>query len=234
MNRERVESIYRKFCRQFGVNIENGVLNERTNLKFATMPYIGSNYFLARKRLLFVGMDIGKDETPGKIQSLEERRVAIECDVNFNPHIAGTFCTALYYLKTEYDWEDVWDKFSSYPTYSQATKVQHHKDGENPISFVALTNLHKFVTIDRENRTGDVDRKFLEKEVEESWLLKEIKLLRPDIVFLQSKTMQLSPDTIQQVKDSNVRLLRTQHPAFRPKTKGEKSPISYVNNFEEI
>ncbi|WP_419161621.1 hypothetical protein [Candidatus Palauibacter sp.] len=64
------------------------------------------------KRLLVVGRDIGSDETPGRLQHFEERRRAIECTPlpSLNPHIAGTYFTALKYACPVQEWDQVKDR----------------------------------------------------------------------------------------------------------------------------
>jgi hypothetical protein len=230
MSLKQIEIEYQKFFTEFGIDLTSGVLKEFPKLKFATMPHIGSNYFSAKKKILFIGLDIGKDETHGRYQDLAERNSNIECDINFNPHIAGTYCSAVYLLKELYDWENIWNIFLSYPTYSKATKIQHHKDGENPLSYVSLTNLHKFVTNEREDRAGDVNRKFLKREVEELLLLKEIEILEPDLVFFQGKLP--SSGTVQKIKENKVKIILASHPSYR--VKGGRKPQNYIDTFREI
>ena len=229
MNRQRIENTYHKFFRKFKIDSTTGVLQENPNLKFATMPYIGRQYFLAKQRILFIAMDIGKDETKNKYQSLDERNQAIEKDIIVSsPHISGTYCAALYLLKELHGWQDTWQVFCANATYSQATKIKHHEDGENPLAFVALTNLHKFVTIDREKREGDLDRKFLKKEFEEAFLLEEIKLLKPHILFLQGQ-LQISPETMLKIKGNDIKIIAAPHPAYRKA--GGRNPLVYVGSF---
>ena len=227
---EKIKIAYQNFFKDFDIDSQSGVLEKFPNYKFATMPYIGSNYFSAKKKILFIGLDIGKDEFPGKYQDLTERNSNIEHVTKFNPHIAGTYCTSLYLLKKEYDWENIWNTFSSYPSYSQATKIQHHKEGENPLSFVSLTNLHKFVTVERKNRSGDSNRKFLNKEIEESLLFKEIEILNPEIVVFQGKLP--SSYIIQKIKEINIKMIAAPHPSYR--VKGGRNPRVYVEKFQEI
>lgn len=118
---EMVAHEYQRFFEELGIDPESGVLEIAPTKKFATFPYIGSSYFGAKRKILFVGMDIGRDETPGRIQSFEERNATIECDTHFNKHIAGTYNTALYLLKEHYGWEDIWQKFVLFDTYNHAT-----------------------------------------------------------------------------------------------------------------
>lgn len=227
---EQIEIEYKSFFEKFEIDQVTGISGLYPEVKFVTMPYIGSKYFSSKKKILFVGMDVGMDETPGRFQGLVERNSNIERDKNFNPHIAGTYCSALYLLKEEYNWEDSWTKLCEHETYSRATKIQNHLPGENPLSYVALTNLHKFVTISRINRSGDENRKFLQQEIEESLLLKEIEILRPDIVFFQGKIP--SSDTIKNIKARNIKLIVAFHPANRQKS-GRK-PQNYITTFKEI
>ncbi len=230
MNNDQIEIVYQKFFKEFDIDPATGILNSYPEIKFVTMPYIGSKYFISKNKILFVGMDVGKDETPGRFQDLEERNSNIECDINFNPHIAGTYCSALYLLKNKQDWQNVWDKFIKYDTYSQATKIQNHKDGENPLSFVALTNLYKFVTISRANRSGSENRKFLKKELEESLLLKEIEILRPNIIVFQGKLP--SSNTIIKIREKNIEIIFAFHPSNRQKA--GRNPQNYILTFKEI
>ena len=233
MYREQIEIEYQKFFNEFGVDEKSGESEKLPGKKFATYPYIGSKYPTAKKKILFVGLDIGKDETPGKYQTLADRNMAIESrfkDVILNsPHISGTYCSALYLLKEEYNWEDIWLEFSKYSTYRQATKVKHHRDGENPLSFVSLTNLHKFVTIGRKNRAGDDDRVHKESATLESLkklLLKEIEILKPDVVLFQ-KEQKL--DIISQIEELDIRVILAPHPANRKK--GGMNPKNYTDAF---
>ncbi len=97
-----------------GIDPETGTTPLQTDWKFAAYPYIGSKYGADPdvKRLLVVGRDIGSDETPGRLQHFEERRRAIECTPlpSLNPHIAGTYFTALKYACPVQEWDQVKDR----------------------------------------------------------------------------------------------------------------------------
>lgn len=182
-------------------------------------------------KFFFVGQDIGKDETPGYIQTFEDRNDSIEKDIILNsPHISGTYSSALFLLKNHYNWEDSWNNHRKFPTYSQATKNKLHKEKENPLSFVALTNLHKFVSSNRELRSGDDNRKFIKIEKEEEILLKEIEALKPDLVFFQGKLP--SPSTIEKIKLKNIKITKARHPSYREKS-GRKPDI-YIKTFSDL
>ena len=90
---------YLSFFDLFKINKQTGELLDYSNVKFITMPYIGSKYTLSKQKILFVGMDVGKDETPGRYQNFDERNSNIENNSHFNPHIAGTYCSSLFLLK---------------------------------------------------------------------------------------------------------------------------------------
>ncbi|MFY7936697.1 MAG: hypothetical protein ACOVOQ_04925 [Flavobacterium sp.] len=221
---------YKNFFKEFEINTTTGILKNFPNIKFITMPFIGSKFEVSKTKILFVGMDVGKDETPNRYQDLAERNSNIENNTGFNPHIAGTYASALFLLKEENEWKDIWEKFISYPTYSQATKFQNHKNEENPLSFISLTNIHKFVTINRQNRSGDENRKFLKREIEESLLLKEIAILKPNIILFQGKLP--SNSIVERIKEEKIRIILAYHPAYRKK--GGRNPKIYTETFREI
>jgi hypothetical protein len=236
MGEEQIKTVYDEFLKEFRID-SDGFLGKFPNLKwkFATMPYIGSKYFSAKTKILFVGLDIGSDETPpkdgapGRYQDLAERNGNIENNIG-NWHIAGTYCCALNLLKEQYSWENAWQELCNYPTYHKLTKDKPRTGGENPLSFVALTNLFKFVTIGREGRTGGENRKFVDREAEELWFLREIEALKPGIVFFQTKeTWRLSAETTQRIKESNITIMRAPHPAFPYMG---KRPQDYIRTFE--
>ena len=77
--RERLEASYRRFFRDMEIDPATGTTPREAARKFATYPYIGSRYGSpGPRKLLIVGLDIGSDETPGRLQHFEERRRAIE------------------------------------------------------------------------------------------------------------------------------------------------------------
>lgn len=230
MNLEQLKKDYLKFFDDFKIDKTTGILEDFPTKKFATMPHIGSNYANAKHKILFVGQDIGQDETEKYYQDFDERSQSIEKESNFNPHIAGTYSSALYLLKDFYNWESIWNQHCNYSTYSQATKNILHKEKENPLSFITLTNLHKFVTVNREHRAGNLDRKFLKKEIEEEILLCEIEALNPNIVFFQGK--KPSDLTIENIKSKNIEVILARHPSYRKKD-GRK-PQNYLKTFEKL
>ena len=217
MNLENeIKKIYEDFFKDLNIDKKTGKVGD-TNKRFATFPYIGSNYETAKKKILIVGLDIGKDEykEDNIFQSIETRRSNVCIDCNFNhPHIPGTYGTALYFLKDLYNWNNVWDEIIKFPTFQKALKKQLHKNGENPLSYIALSNFYKFVQFDREKRAGDLDRKYIDAEFEENFFISEVKTLNPDIIIFQGKPKQV---ILEKLKNLNKEIYVGPHPTYREK-----------------
>ncbi len=103
---QKLTEAYDRFFAHFDINKCTGTVLSgsakvygNNGLKFATYPYVGSQYG-HEKKVLFVGLDICEDETPSKLQSFDERRHQIEdkCPRKHNPHIAGTYVVAAHVL----------------------------------------------------------------------------------------------------------------------------------------
>lgn len=144
-------------------------------LKFATFPYGGVNYQTAKRKILFVGLDI-------------------------------------------------------YPTSQQATKSKNHGAGENPLTYVSLSNFFKFVEIGREFRSGDSDRNYINKEAERRLFIDEIKKLEPDIIVFQGNSPAV--DVISELKKLNIVVYKAPHPSNR--NPGGRQPENYVKNLKEF
>ena len=185
---------YQELFQKYVVDEQTGQLGYCPCRKFATYPYIGSRYGEAAK-ILIVGLDIGKDETPerpgqpGWFQSFEERRAAIEDKhlSKHNPHIAGTYFTAMFFLKDDLGWNKYWNEIKGTSTCQQALKVPESLPTPNPLSYIALTNHYKFVTGVRGGREGGGDRVYLDKNFDQKFFIEEVEFFKPDIVIFQSK-----------------------------------------------
>jgi hypothetical protein len=227
MKREEIFKEYKKFLEVLEVNKE-GLLKSNQTIRFVTYPYIGSNYGRLT-RILFIGLDVGADEKRG-IQTFEERRNAIEeKEIQLhNPHIAGTYICALFFLKEKLGLKTFWkqnkNKISSQHILKKIVNFE-----ENPLSYVSLTNYHKFVTVGRKNRTGGLDRKFVHKDYEEKLLLKEIELLEPKIIIFQSKQFLTKKFKrliykIKKLTDSKIYI------GLHPSHRGNKSPEYLIDS----
>ena len=185
---------YQELFAKYEIAEQTGQLGYDPTRKFATYPYIGSRYGEAAK-ILVVGLDIGKDETCGRFQSFEERRAAIEDKElrKHNPHIAGTYFTALFFLKNKLDlkgkleWQESWIKTKNASTCQQALKNRGNLPTHNPLSYIALTNYYKFVKDAREGRAGGSDRIYLDRRFDQNFFIEEVEIFTPDIVIFQSE-----------------------------------------------
>ena len=213
--------VYDAFYRSVGIEESTGkVLG--TNQRFSGKPYLGKLYPTAKKRILFIGMDIGADEGH---HSFSSRRKAISSTENgireipykkpFNPHISGTYAMSLALLYHDYKWDKIWRVFSSIKdrTAYRAIQVSHKILPVDLLDLISMTNLHKFVTINRKNRSGSQDRNWKSPEVELKLLKDEISILKPNIIVIQS----LGGNYLKNILDINkdVRVIVTAHPAAR-------------------
>lgn len=231
---KKIEALYYEFFEKLGIDkISGEIQTENKLLKFATYPFVGSEYINTSKKILFVGYDIGQDETPGSIQTYIDRRVSVESPKVKNPHIAGTFATALYFLKNEYNWEKHWELFNEYPTCYQAYRnLMLEHIGINPLSHIALTNFFKFVEVDRINRTGDGDRKTIKQEDEFELIQKEIELFNPKIIILQGVSLGGYANVFNNLKAKGIDVYLGYHPANRKK--GYKQPEKLISTYQKI
>lgn len=200
------------------------------NKKLATFPYIGSNYGLSKK-ILFIGLDIGEDETPKEIQSFEMRNSNLED--SRNNHISGTYFTALYFLKEDLKVENLWnDIVTNGATFKQSLKKFNELNILNPVSYSSLSNYYKFVTKNRKGRSGDLDRKYINQEIEELLFIKEIEALNPNIIIFQSVQFNNGrfSKMIQQLVAEKRKVYIGPHPSHR----GTKIPQKFINLFREI
>ncbi len=246
--KREITSCYTDFFKreEFKVNstsgiLENGILRKDKKVKFATRPYIGSQYEKNTK-ILFIGLEIGKDEYPSSIGSFEERQESIGNEDNYtnttyNHHIAGTLITAVYFNKSE-----VWGKIKNVKGYKDGIRIIN-KNTENPLVYVALTNFYKFVTQGKELRSDPVDRQYISNEsrkYEQELLCHEIEIFDPDIIIFQSLEFKKNKKNyedffkklLEQLKDQNkeIEIWIGPHPAYR----GSHKPKEYLSKFNKI
>ena len=231
--KEKLDLAYGCFFKQIGVNKDTGYFTP--SIKFAAYPYLGSKYGTTTK-ILIVGLDIGTDESTNKIMDYNKRRSTIE-DKNIskhNPHIAGTYISALYFLKESMDWTSFWIKIKNIPTCQKALKKKYLLPKDNPLSYISFTNYYKFVTINRTKRAGGENRKYQNKKLEENLLRQEIDILRPDIIIFQGKQFfsKKYSKLLLKLKAHTTRIFIGPHPAYRGK--GKREPEYFIQQFKEI
>jgi hypothetical protein len=183
-------------------------IKEGTNKRFATYPFIGSE-FGKTKKILFVGLDIGKDENykNNAIISFKSRKIKIEDENrdNHNTHIRGTFVTAGYLID-----QITFDKQETYKTSIKNTDNLK----KNYLKFVSLTNYYKFVNVKRKNRLGSFNRK--DPKLAQDLLKKEINILNPDIIVFQSKSFSTNKtlnDFVKSLNNKNMTIYLSNHPS---------------------
>ena len=210
-----VKDVYNHFFEDLNIDSETGHFKigrkqesrqtpNKNYKKFATYPYIGSKYGEPNHpKLLIVGLDIGGDKTPGRIQSFRERRHRYETEVVNDPdkhshHSAGTYMTALYCLQQKSpekypEWAEYWKQLDDQKTCQQLLK-ENELPLENPLSYIALTNYHKFEPCGREKKRGEKDRDFIiDEELEGEFLVAEVEAFAPDIIVIQSERFSKPP-----------------------------------------
>ena len=198
-------------------------LDEGRGLKFPTLPFIGSRYGDG-PRILFVGLDIGCDEKPGIIQDFIQRRSAIESQSleRHNPHIAGTYFIAMYLLRDQLaSMRASWQGLEEGRTCKNLLKAQAGLPVDNPLSYVALTNYYKFVSIGRDGRAGARNRRYLSaqtKAIEQRFFLHEVRAFMPDMIVFQSAVFQQTQyQPILQELREHAAVFVAPHPSARHK-----------------
>lgn len=233
---QNIQALYTKLLHHFGIDAQGHFTNAHS-FRFPTYSYIGSKYGEA-SRIVVVGLDIGKDETPNKIQSFEERRRAIEDKpvASHNPHIAGTYFTALYFLQDSLGWREYWESLSNIKTCQQALKSHAHKlPAQNPLAYIALTNYYKFVFAGEKNYGHNKNRKHIDKAFEAEFFLQEIEALEPEVIIFQSRDF-LPPkykNMLTVIKEkTGAQTFVGPHPSWR--VKNGKNPEFLLHNIQEM
>jgi len=241
---KELEKAYVQFFTDMALIRKSGKFrNKHPDKKFATYPYIGSRYGNDGnvEKILFVGRDIGRGRWEGRIQSFSERRRGIE-DKDFcchNLHIAGTYMTALYFLKDKLDWSAQWDKivntgFTCQRVLSERKELLPSEDplsySKNPLSYCALTNYHKFMTKGEEKMSHGRNLKWLDRDKEERLFLDdEVGILEPDIVIFQGDNKEFRKVAKNLKSEGKVREIYVGcHPAARGPVREPKKLIESI------
>lgn len=168
MESEQIKSLsnrYELFIEKLEIN-KNGILGKISNqrykeqkLRFAGFPYIGSKFSVAKKKILFVGLDNGIDELreENSFHNFNSRREIIAgskdgcTDLDYNDHISGTYAMALFLLQKYYSWENEWKTLKNIQNVTSRTAINSFKNSLpiGVLDYVSLTNIHKFVSVCR-------------------------------------------------------------------------------------
>lgn len=196
---EELQPIHTDFFRRMRIDSRSGeFLDRHHEQKFACFPYVGSRWGEWPNKLLVVGLGVGKDETPGRIQSFEHRRRMIEerSLAAHNAHIAGTYFTAMRFGGSDIadpQWPE-WDNFKSQnQTCQQLLKRRKSLPSVNPLSFVALTNFYKWTTKAKTQTLGKKDLRHVAVESERAFFVEEVRAFAPTIVTFQGTDFAKQP-----------------------------------------
>lgn len=163
---KKVQERYIQFMKELDINLRTGILGkisnpryQNNNLRFSGLPYIGSKYENAKKKILFVGLDIGIDELRelNTYHTISSRKECIAgsksgcTSLGYNEHFSGTYAMALYILQNEYSWNEQWSIFEEkrQNTFRKTIDNQTVNLPLEVLDYVAFTNVHKFVSICR-------------------------------------------------------------------------------------
>lgn len=243
------ESLYHQFMQVMNIDEKTGVVRQEgtpqgeQELRFGGYPYIGSYYPQAKKKILFVGLDLGYDENmnDNSYHTLSSRRECISftaCGFSqlsanpFNAHMSGTYAFSLAALKDECGWQEAWKLLSADSQRLTKTIINenYNKLPVDVLDYVALTNLFKFVTVNRKNRTGDSNRKWEKKDVEMDLLSQEIEILNPDVIILQGSGKYLPSSILNYLKSKHI-LIDVHHPSA---WRNGENKIGYVKQILNV
>ena len=214
------------FSKAMGFNEDTGLLPNGEK-RFSGMPFIGNDYGKFYSKILIVGEDIGSDEcvkdnakdingTPLYYHDFDSKRK--NCMAVKYAHLAGTYMTALYLLRKCDKFKDMWEESMCEKTAHWALKMLSASQIEEIAHAIALTNLHKFVTVNRKGKSGAEDRIWIDHDKEFATFIEEVKCFAPDIIILQAINSMTNED-IEQIKQAvkGVAVYKLTHPSTRRK-----------------
>ena len=238
--RKKLNELYDEFFESKSIDKKTGMLKD-SHLRFATKIAIGNEYLESKEKILFVSFDIGKDEKfvdsgVESFQDFDERRDSV-CNSDFrkNPHMAGTYGTALYFLKEKYNWIKEWEILENQNQFfREALLANADKLPNNVLDKVALVNFYNFVSKGRNERTGGNDRIFIDTEVEIKLLIDTINTIKPSIIIVQSKSMKnYFVNFVKPNIDSNCKIFVGYHPSVFGRGINYRRPKNYITNLIE-
>ena len=217
------------FSEAIGFDKETGLLPNGKK-RFTGMPFVGFRYSEQTPKILIVGEDIGSDEcvinntkdingTPLYYHDFDSKlKYCVNVAGKYNAHLAGTYITALYLLRNCDKFKDMWQESMCGKTAHWALKMLSASQIAEIAHAIALTNLHKFVAVVREGKSGDQDRNWIDHNKEFAIFIEEIKCFAPDIIILQAIN-SVSEAKIEQIKQAvkGVAVYKLTHPSTRRK-----------------
>lgn len=187
--------------------------------RFSGMPFIGDNYGEYSPKILIVGSDIGSDEreSDNTFHDFDSKRQnCVNMEGKYNAHLAGTYMTALYLLRNCDKFKAMWQESMCGKTAHWALKMLSASQIAEIAHAIALTNLHKFVTVVRPGKSGGDDRIWIDHDKELAIFIEEIKCFAPDIIILQVIN-SISNEEIELIKQAagGASVYKLTHPSTR-------------------
>ena len=221
------------FSKAMGFDKETGML-PNSKKRFSGMPFIGNDYGKFSPKILVVGSDIGCDERrrDNTYHYFDTKR---ECCIRpskreYRAHLCGTYITALYLLKEVAPFNSMWQENFSNKTATHALKTLKTEQIQMIADAIALTNLHKFVTKDRTNRSGDKDRKWIDHDKEFATFIEEVKCFAPDIVIIQRIGL-LPEDDLKRIRQIVGQVYTLPHPSSGARERGGCNVQKYIIDY---
>ena len=202
--------------------------------RFSGMPFIGNDYGKFSPKILVVGSDIGCDErrrdnTDHYFDTKREDCIR-PSKREYRAHLCGTYITALYLLKEVAPFNSMWQENFSNKTATHALKTLKTEQIQMIADAIALTNLHKFVTKDRTNRSGDKDRKWIDHDKEFATFIEEVKCFAPDIVIIQRIGL-LPEDDLKRIRQIVGQVYTLPHPSSGARERGGCNVQKYIIDY---
>lgn len=233
LQREIHKILVEDFSKAMGFNEGTGVLPNGKR-RFSGMPFIGNDYGTFSPKILIVGSDIGSDERRSEdtYHNFDTKR---ECCIlssksDYRAHLCGTYMTALYLLKDIAPFNSMWQDAMCNTTAIRALKTLETEKIHQIADAIALTNLHKFVTKGRPDRSGDKDRKWIDHDKEFATFIEEVKCFAPDIVIIQRIGL-LAENDLMQIKQIVGRVYTLPHPSSGAREQGGCNVQKYIIDY---
>lgn len=234
-----LNKIYGTFFNDLKIDVHTGIVNG-SDKRFATKIAIGENYHQSKKKILFVSLDIGKDENyveknENTFQDFQQRKESITQQFPSNPHMAGVYGTTLYFLKYYYDNESAWNLLESQSNFfKEALNNNQEKMPKELLSNIALINFYNFVTKGRKARSNGNDRFFIDETKELQFLIDIINSVSPDVVIIQSKSLKnYFKNKIKPNISDKIDLYCGYHPSVFGRGIKYRNPKKYIENLLE-
>lgn len=221
------------FSKAMGFDKETGLLPNGKR-RFSGMPFIGNDYGKYSPKILIVGSDIGRDERRSEdtYHNFDTKRenCILSSKRKYEAHLCGTYMTALYLLKDVAPFNYMWQDAMCNTTAIRALKTLETEKIHQIADAIALTNLHKFVTIDRPDRSGDKDRKWIDHDKEFATFIEEVKCFAPDIVIIQRIGL-LAENDLKRIRQIVGRVYTLPHPSSGARERGGCNVQKYIIDY---